>query len=121
MKDIVSQLSENRIRIWLVIDIPIGVELNPVAAFVANPNAPEFGSITYNAYLKTKKREQDLFDSLSRTYIGVNVVDPSFNLCDSDNCFGGKGNVVWYRDGDHLTDAGAKAAMSQFHPIFFVK
>ena len=34
---------------------------------------------------------------------------------------GNKEVLVWYRDGGHLTDAGAKAAMEQFQPIFTSK
>jgi peptidoglycan/LPS O-acetylase OafA/YrhL len=118
---LVRQLADIGVRTWLVIDVPGGVALNPIAAFVVNPQAPVLGAITLNEYLKTKKREQDLFISLSLTYSNVNVVDPSLNLCNYENCFGGKDKVVWYKDSGHLTDAGAKAAMSQFQPIFFGK
>jgi peptidoglycan/LPS O-acetylase OafA/YrhL len=118
MNDLVRKLAEVRVRVWLVIDVPIGVELNPVAAFLTNPNAPEFGVIKLNKYLKTKKREQDFFYSLSHSYSNVYVVDPSLSLCDSENCYGGKENVIWYKDSGHLTDAGAKQARPQFHPIF---
>jgi peptidoglycan/LPS O-acetylase OafA/YrhL len=121
LKNLVKQLAGNRIRTWLVIDVPSGDELSPITAFNANPTAPALGSITLSQYLKTKKRELDLYDSLSHTYGDVHVVDPSRNLCDSEHCFGGKEGVVWYRDSGHLTDAGAKAAREQFQPIFFSK
>lgn len=121
LKNLVRLLADSGVRTWLVIDVPGGDELSPVAAFDANPSAPMLGSITLSNYLKTKTREQELFDSLSRTYSGVHVVDPSLNLCDSEHCFGGKEEVVWYRDGGHLTDAGARATAKQFRPIFFSK
>lgn len=119
LKDLVSQLADSGVRTWLVIDVPGGTDLSPIAAYDANPDAPALGSITLSQYLKTKKREQYLFDSLSHTYRDVHVIDPSLNLCDSTHCFGGKGKEVWYRDGGHLTDAGANAAREQFHSLFF--
>jgi hypothetical protein len=121
LNDLVRLLADIGIRTWLVIDVPMGNELNPVAAFNANPNGPLLGSVNLGRYLKTKKREQTLFNSLSQTYRDVHVVDPSLNLCDSEHCFGGKNEVVWYRDSRHLTDAGARATVEQFRPIFFSK
>ena len=121
LKDLVRQLADIRVRTWLVIDVPGGVELNPITAFEANPDAPELGVIALNRYLKTKKREHNLFDLLSSTYSDVHIVDPSINLCDLKNCFGGKDKVVWYKDNGHLTYAGAQAAKPQFRPIFFGK
>lgn len=118
LSSLVQQLAQSGVRVWLVIDIPAGAALNPVVAFEENPNSPALGKITLGEYMKTKQREQRLFDSLSRTYAGVKVIDPSINLCDSENCLGGKENVVWYRDSNHLTDVGANMAREQFEPIF---
>ena len=118
LKELVKLLADSGVKTWLVIDVPTGNELNPVAAFNANPKSPVLGSITLGQYLKTKTREQNLFNSLSQTFSNVNVVDPSLNLCDSENCFGGKKEAVWYRDGGHLTDAGAQVARELFQPIF---
>lgn len=121
LNDLVSRLADGGVRTWLVIDVPGEDELSPIAAFDANPNAPVLGSITLGQYMKTKKPEEDLFVSLSQKYNGVYVVDPSLDLCDSEHCFGGKNEVVWYRDGGHLTDAGASAVKEQFRPVFFGK
>ncbi len=121
MNELVRVLSEVAVRVWLVIDVPIGVELNPVAAFLKNPSLPQLGAISINKYLITKKRELDFFNSLSHSYSNVNVIDPSLSLCDTEYCYGGKENEVWYKDSGHLTDAGAKQTRMQFNSIFFAK
>lgn len=121
LKSLVQKLSNIGVRTWLVVDVPGGAALDPIGAFLANPDAPVLGSIPLSEYLKIKNREKDLYDSLSRTYSGVHTVDPAINLCDSKNCFGGLGNIIWYSDSTHLTDAGAKVAEAQFRPIFVNK
>jgi hypothetical protein len=119
LTDIVSRLAAIGVRTWLVIDVPAGPTLSPIIAYDANPDSPAVGSVTLSQYLKTKRREQILFDSLSHNYRNVHVIDPSLNLCNSEHCLGGKDKVIWYRDGEHLTDAGAYAASEQFYSLFF--
>ena len=119
LKFVVGRLHEMRVRVWLVIDIPISDELNPVLSFERNPESPKLGSVRVEEYMVTKLREKRLFESLVEIYPGVRIIDPSVSLCDSKYCYGGRDAVIWYKDGGHLTDAGALAAGDQFRPIYF--
>jgi hypothetical protein len=121
LKDVVQQLADIGVRTWLVIDVPVGKPLDPIVAYKKNPSAPQLGAIPLSEYLETKEREQDLFESISGISVNVHVIDPSLNLCDSENCLGGKDGVIWYRDSGHISDAGAEATRDQFEPIFMTK
>ena len=117
-RDVVRKLSESGVRTWLVIDVPSGDSLNPIVAYENNRSAPQLGTIPLSKYLVVKEREQSLLEPLSHTLGNVHIIDPSLDLCDNKNCLGGKGDKPWYRDGGHLTDAGANATRNQFLPIF---
>lgn len=117
--DVVHKLSAIGVRTWIVIDPPAGDALNPIVAFEQNPRAPQFGAISLSEYVALqKRREQSLFEPLSRTLGNVKVIDPSLNLCAESICPGGKDGIPWYRDSAHLTDAGAMTAKSQFVAVF---
>ena len=121
LKDLVQKLAGLGVRTWLVIDIPSGESLSPIVAYEKNPTNPKLGSIPLSKYMKTKVREQELFESLSRSFSEVRVIDPSLSLCDFESCLGGKNSMAWYRDTSHVSDTGAKAAREQFMPIFMTK
>jgi hypothetical protein len=116
MKALVDRLSTLRVRTWLVIDTPAGDQLNPIVAFEKNPSNPSFCVIPLESYSSKKERVERLFVSLRQE--GVGIVDASLPFCDSKVCSGGSGEIAWYRDGGHLTDAGARAAAGQFLPVF---
>lgn len=116
--DVTRELSAQGVRLWLVIDVPESTALDPIVAYEKNPSNPQFGTLLLSEYTQVKHRQQLLFDSLSRESANVNIIDPSVDLCNKTVCPGGMGVTPWYRDRDHLSDAGAKAAQAQFLPVF---
>ena len=115
----VSSLSEQNVTIWLVVDSPSGAALDPVTAFTQNPDNPQFGSIALDAYNKNSRlKELALFQRLQEKFPNVHIIDASLVLCDKTQCWGGKGNDVWYRDSGHLNNAGSLAVSDFFLPSF---
>jgi peptidoglycan/LPS O-acetylase OafA/YrhL len=115
---LVSQLSARRVRTWLVIDPPSDPELDPLASYEKNREAPRFGVVAYARYAPDKQRQQALFARLAKANPNVYVIDASTAVCGPEACLGGKGTQAWYRDVGHLTDAGARRARGQFLPVF---
>lgn len=115
---VVDALSARAGRIWLVVDTPSGRELDPITEFERNRRAPQFGAVSLQVYDPRRRRERELFRSLSARHGNVGVIDPSVALCDDVRCPGGSGAEVWYRDTHHVTNAGARAAAKAFFPIF---
>jgi hypothetical protein len=91
-----------------------------LVAFGKNPAAPRFGIKPLADYLKVKEREQALFTRIAALHGGgqVGIIDPSSGLCDAQSCFGGTAERPWYRDTNHVTDAGAARAQPAFEAIF---
>jgi hypothetical protein len=115
----VVTLSQQNVTVWLVVDSPGGVELDPVTAYAKNPENPQVGSIDLAAYDKNSRLlELALFRQLRDKLPKVHIIDASSVFCDQTKCWGGKGNSVWYRDGTHLNDAGTLAASTFFLPAF---
>jgi peptidoglycan/LPS O-acetylase OafA/YrhL len=116
LREVISKLTG--VKVWLVVDVPDSVELDPVVAYEKNPSNPIFGYVLLSDYVPVKHQQQLLFDSLSRDFSNVRIIDPSFDLCNITICSGGLGEISWYRDRNHLSDAGAMVAKSQFLPVF---
>jgi hypothetical protein len=117
---VVGALVEARVRVWLVMDAPSDGSFDPLVAFGKNPAAPRFGIKPLADYLKVKEREQALFTRIAALHGGgqVGIIDPSSGLCDAQSCFGGTAERPWYRDTNHVTDAGAARAQPAFEAIF---
>lgn len=117
--DTVSSLSQQNVTVWLVVDSPSGDTLDPVTAFSKNPDNPQVGSITLAAYNKNSRlMELAFFQRLREKFSNVHIIDASSVFCDQTQCWGGKGNDVWYRDSGHLNNAGSLAASAFFLPSF---
>ncbi len=117
---VVGQLVEAGVRVWLVLDAPIDSSFHPLVAFGKDPAAPRFGIKPLADYLKVKERERALFTRIASLHGGgqVGIIDPSSGLCDGEACYGGTAERPWYRDVDHVTDAGAARARPAFEVIF---
>jgi peptidoglycan/LPS O-acetylase OafA/YrhL len=119
LTELVTWLTHKNIRVWLVIDPPIGDNLNPLAAYAKNSINPIPGSILFEDYNRIyRSNELFLFTELKTRFSNVNIIDPSDIFCDPIYCSGGKANDVWYRDATHLNNAGAKTALNKFIPVF---
>jgi hypothetical protein len=123
LSDVVAKLVSRQARVWLVIDTPGDTSFNPIAAFERNPPARQFGVLPLSQYSRRKDRERTLFESLSAAHdrSRVRVIAPSVGMCDERACFGGTRETLWFRDADHLTDAGARTATIQFEAVFAVR
>ena len=120
LTDVVGQLVKAGLRVWLVLDAPSDAGFDPLVAFGKNPAAPQFGLKPLADYLKVKERERALFTRIAALHGArqVGIIDPSSGLCDDQFCYGGTAERPWYRDTDHVTDAGAATAQSAFEVIF---
>lgn len=118
LEAVVANLEGLSVRIWLVVDTPRGLLLDPITAFEKNPSAPAPGKVPLSEFRPRQQRELSYFSQLASRHKDVNVIDPSSGLCDAEVCSAGRGNVIWYRDWSHVTDEGARTATGQFAPIF---
>lgn len=115
----VQTLSKQNIAVWLVVDIPGGAELDPIAAYAKNPKDPQPGSISLASYNgQSRLQERELFERLVKQFPNVHLIDASSVFCDQSRCWGGHGYEVWYRDATHLNNAGANAVSKFFLPAF---
>jgi peptidoglycan/LPS O-acetylase OafA/YrhL len=115
---VVQRLAALGARTWLVTDVPTAPQLDPVVAFEQNPTAPRFGTVGMRDFAVQKQKEVAFFGALARSNPNVQVLDSSVGLCDAETCFAGRGETAWYRDSGHLTDAGARTAVSEFRAVF---
>ncbi len=118
LEDVVSRLATAGVRVWLVVDIPSGRAFDPIVAFEKNPSSPAPGAVSLDEYEPRRAREQRLFQTLAARFPNVQVIDPSVALCNERECVAGEGDEVWYRDTNHLTHAGTRAAGRAFFPVF---
>lgn len=118
LADVVAKLSSRGVRTWLVIDTPSGKQLDPIASFEKNPQAPELGAVPLSDYQPRRLREGALFASLASKHPNVEIVDPASMLCGESVCSAGGGGEVWYRDTNHVTSAGAHVTEPRFAPVF---
>jgi SGNH domain (fused to AT3 domains) len=119
LTELVELLSSKNIRVWLVIDPPIGDSLNPLAAYAKDSKDPHPGTILFEDYNRIhRSHELALFKPLKARFQNVNIIDPSDIFCNPSLCFGGNDKQVWYRDATHLNNSGAQAMRNKFAPIF---
>lgn len=115
----VGRIAAMGMRIWLVIDVPVGKELDPLTAYSENPLHPVPGSLPTTDYAPRHEREMRVFKGLQQLHPAqVHIVDPSDVFCDKARCVAGRDGEVWYRDSNHLTNNGARAGAGVFVPVF---
>ena len=119
LTELVDWLSSKNIRVWLVIDPPIGDSLDPLTAYAKDSKNPMPGTVLFKDYSRIhRSNELALFAQLKARFQNVNIIDPSDIFCDAILCQGGNDKQVWYRDATHLNNAGAQVARHKFAPIF---
>lgn len=119
LTSIVERLHVAGVRVWLSVDIPVGPELSPSAAYKQNPDAPGWGVLDAEAHDKVRQRELALFRTIQSVHTNVHILDPTYLLCTpSAGCPSGEHATAYYRDGSHLTSAGAARARQVYEEVF---
>lgn len=115
----IRTVSQQGVNIWLMVDIPVGDELDPRTAIAKNPNNPHAGGISLAGYNKGSRLKQlAFFQRLKIQFQNIHIIDTSPAFCDQTDCWSGKGNEVWYRDAGHLNNVGTLKVSSYFLPAF---
>jgi len=115
----VDRLAALGARIWLVVDIPVAPQFDPVTAYGRNPAHPVVGELPAAGYAPQHEREMRLFGALQAAHPQqVHIIDVRGVFCDEATCVAGRGGQVWYRDDNHLTNTGARAGVHVFDPVF---
>jgi len=119
LAEVAAWLSTQNMMVWLVIDPPVSNDFDPLMAYAKNPKNPEAGTLPFEAHDRIHRAvELNLFLELQLRFPNVRVIDSTDVYCDAINCYGGRGNEVWYRDPGHLNNSGAMAAKMHFEPVF---
>jgi peptidoglycan/LPS O-acetylase OafA/YrhL len=117
---VVDALVAAGLRVWLVLDTPSDSSFDPKVAFAKNPTAPQFGIKPLADYRTVQGRERALFERIAARHATgqVAIIDPAPGLCDGASCYGGTAERPWFRDTNHVTDAGAARAQPAFEALF---
>lgn len=116
---IVGKLQERDLRVWLSVDVPNDKGFSPSVIYEENPTTPVFGVKPWSEFALVRQKELDFFEELASKYSNLRVLDPTDAFCVRDEgCFSGMNDEVWYRDGDHITTAGAFRARDIYAEIF---
>ena len=118
LSDVVSKLSERRVRVWLVLDVPSSPLFDPIDAYTQNPESPRPGRIDSADYEASKQREASLFSRIAENTREVRIIDPSPSFCGPSFCAAGDATSVWYFDDSHLTTTGTQRASRHFLKVF---
>ena len=112
---IVETVAELDVELWLVVDVPGGEALDPIARYRESPGSPSFGEVPRG---ERPVRERRLLERLAEGRANVHVIDPTDDYCDAERCPGGDEDSAWYRDDEHLTAEGVRRARERFAPVF---
>lgn len=116
---VVSELVDDKQRrVWLVVDVPVSKEFDPIVAYRENPDHPSSAIMARSEFEPSHRRQLELFARLQAISSNIHVIDATSEFCDEVSCFSGLDSNVWYRDTDHLTAAGARRARRVFEPVF---
>ena len=120
---LVRQLSEEGREVYIVEQAPeqFGFDLRD-AFYRAVHSGQDLGSLAVTA--KDSQAYQALADSIIeslRSLPDVHIIDPSSVLCEKEGlCELEKKGILMYRDGDHLSTAGAMSLEPLFTNVFLV-
>ncbi|MEZ4322102.1 MAG: acyltransferase family protein [Myxococcota bacterium] len=116
LSGVVQRLVDEGFVVWLVIDTPSDVALDPVL-HAQNTDGPNHPSSPRENHREILEHTRQLFARLSE-HPAVHVIDPTDDFCDASTCRAGEGTEAWYRDSNHLTASGARRARHRFEAIF---
>ena len=115
----VDRIAALGVRVWLVVDVPVAPQFDPVVAYRQNPDHPAVGTLPAAGYAPQHDREMRLFRAIQAAHPQrVHIIDVRDVFCDDATCVAGRNGQVWYRDDGHLTNTGARAGVHVFDPVF---
>jgi peptidoglycan/LPS O-acetylase OafA/YrhL len=115
----VDRISALGVRIWLVVDVPVAPQFDPVVAYRQHPDHPTQGTLPTGDYAPQYDREMRLFHAIQAAHPQwVRIIDVRDVFCDDVRCAAGRDGQVWYRDDGHLTNTGARAGVHVFDRIY---
>lgn len=119
MKSLIKQFPSEDLKIWFVIDPPQSNNFDPSVAYSKNPITPSPGTLPVDEFESSMRAKAiELGKKLSALNSNVHLIDPTEAYCTEDTCRSGSTSEVWWRDANHLTNAGARRAKPFFERIF---
>ena len=115
---LVNKLAQQGVRVWLVVDVPVAQQFDPIQAYKKDALQPKVGTLAYERYEPQRARELALFERAKSGRPQIRIIDVRDVFCETATCAAGRNGEVWYRDDGHLTNTGARAGVRAFHGIF---
>lgn len=105
----VEELVKNKKKVVLLIDVPT-LPINPKNCLKSRPFQVAAGICSFP---KEKIKVNDgqinaMIRNIAKKYSSVSVVDAANAICKEGVCTIGDGKTIYYRDDNHLTDAGSE-------------
>ena len=110
---ILTRLKDSKRRVILVLQPP------ELAGDIKYLTRSEYSSVQYTdiygvPYSWWERRTEFVINHLATIPDGVDILDPSLALCDSEHCYVSKKGSLMYFDDDHLSVAGALYVLKYF-------
>jgi len=116
---LIENLSKIAVNVWLIVDIPVGADLDPIEAYKKDQSNPLPGSILLSDYHSNSyNTELKLYQKALNNFRNVFIIDTSNIYCDQARSYGGNENEVWYRYSGRVSNTGARRAVLKFSSIF---
>jgi peptidoglycan/LPS O-acetylase OafA/YrhL len=111
MSRTLTMLTKANKKIFFMVDVPeLGFEPEQcvdVRPYKLVDNKKSVCAITKDVYLKRNASYLNIVAQHVKTFPNVKFLHPSSHLCDEQFCYAKKGDIIFYRDDDHLSYAGS--------------
>ena len=106
-----TMLSQANKKIFFIVDVPeLGFEPEQcvdVRPYKLIDNKKKVCAIAKDVYLKRNASYLNIVTQHAKAFPKVKFLYPSNHLCDERFCYAKKGNIIFYRDDDHLSYQGS--------------
>lgn len=105
----VGELVKNKKKVILLLDVPT-LPVNPMNCLKSRPFQVAAGICSFpEEKIKVNDRQiNEMIRNVAKKFSSVSVVDPANAICNEGLCTIGDGKTIYYRDDNHLTDAGSE-------------
>jgi peptidoglycan/LPS O-acetylase OafA/YrhL len=111
MSRTLAMLTKANKKVFFIVDVPelgfepeLCVDLRP---YKLVDNKKSVCAITKDVYLKRNASYLNIVAQRAKSFPNVKFLRPSNYLCDDQFCYAKKGDVIFYRDDDHLSYEGS--------------